>query len=164
MASSLPDVPCDVPELIRLLRTGDALHRCAAAQTLGTLGAVAQAAVPALLEALNDPGRDVTTEAIHWGPPVSHYHYVRESAARALLRISPESASPAVPVMLGMLHEASADEVSFWKQKVVFSTEEWKVVQEAALPALAKAIAIEADEEVRAEIGRVLAELQGAQE
>ena len=164
MPSSLPDVPSDVPDLIRILRSGGALHRCAAAQKLGMLGAVAQAAVPALVEALNDSGRDVTTEAIHWGPPVFHYHYVRESAARALLRISPGSASPAVPVMLGMLHEVSADEMSVWKQKVVFSADEWQVVQEAALPALAKAIAIESDEEVRTEIGRVLAALQGARE
>jgi HEAT repeat protein len=164
MASSLPDVPSDVAELIRILRSGDVLHRCAAAQKLGTLGAAARAAVPTLLEALNDPGRDCTTEAIHWGAPVFHYHYVRESAARALLRISPESASPAVPVMLGMLHEYSADEIQSWKQRVVFSADEWKAVGEAALPALVESMATEADEEVRAEIGRVLAALQGARE
>ncbi|BDU74134.1 serine hydrolase [Mesoterricola silvestris] len=74
-----------LPEALRVLETGDAPGREAAARVLGRLGPAADAAVPALVRALKDP------EA-----------RVRERAAQALGALGP-GAAPAAPALAEVL-------------------------------------------------------------
>jgi hypothetical protein len=88
--------------LIEKLKTGSVVERCQAAEELGRVGPDAREAVPALLDALNDPGETAELVSIpSYSSEVEwHYSYVRFSAACALFRVSPEHMTRARPVML----------------------------------------------------------------
>jgi HEAT repeat protein len=89
----------DLPNLLVRLRSGSVAEKCSAADEIAKLGARARDAVPALLEALDDPGEAVLRFRDGYGPDTLQHQYVRESAVRALFAVSPSHLPAARRVM-----------------------------------------------------------------
>jgi HEAT repeat protein len=98
------DVPSAVAGLVELLKGGDAAARISAARQLGELGRRAEAALPALIEALRDDQEH--TLCVFWDDRATTP--VRLAVAEALAKINPAGAEAAVPVLIELLghHDA----------------------------------------------------------
>jgi HEAT repeat protein len=79
-----------IPALIELLKNEDAGVRYMAAESLERIGPKAKEAVPALTEALKDPG-----QASFSSPTATEYKAISDEAAKALKNIDPEAAKKA---------------------------------------------------------------------
>jgi hypothetical protein len=111
--------------------------KCNAARRLGELGPSARAAIEALTGALRDQDAYTTRMGGMWIQGVCQYHYVREEAARALIKIDRvTAAAEVVPVMIALLDKPSLDPEYASLEYVRFSPAEWKAVAGPALPHL----------------------------
>ena len=142
--------------LVITLAAGDVPERCVAALTLGRMGPRARDAVPALVEALNDP----------------HPH-VAESAASALKRVAGTpslAAEPPTPVptpgpvesptvidLIGMLRHEDAS----FRRTAVVALGEKRSVGRDAVPQLVEVLE-DKDEAVRREAARALGKIGAA--
>jgi hypothetical protein len=140
-----------IDSLCDLLRQGDEAAKCNAADRLGDLGPAAAAAVPALTEALRDPGED-TEEITYndgggWGGDVVEYRtrYVRERAIRALARIRPaDTTDVVIPVMVELIERLKMSSTSGGGQEhlqayIEFSPEEVRAFGPRAVEAMLEA-------------------------
>jgi HEAT repeat protein len=98
------DVPGAIAQLMKLLKDGDVAVRIAAARQLGELGCSAEAALPALIEALSD--RDEHTLYVFWDDRATTP--VRLAVAEALAKINPAGLEAAIPVLIELLGHRDA--------------------------------------------------------
>jgi HEAT repeat protein len=91
--------PAYISHLVKMLSDGDPAQKCDAAEQLGKLGRAAEAAVPALLAALQDPAC-LTKQTTAGDFTFTTYDYVRARAARALAVVNPAAATTAVVPVL----------------------------------------------------------------
>ena len=98
------DVPGAIARLVELLKGSDVAVRISAARQLGELGRGAEAALPALIEALADD--EEHTLYVFWDDPATTP--VRLAVAEALAKINPAGMKAAVPVLIELLghHDA----------------------------------------------------------
>ena len=98
------DVPGAIARLVELLKGSDVAVRISAARQLGELGRGAEAALPALIEALADD--EEHTLYVFWDDRATTP--VRLAVAEALAMINPAGVEAAIPVLIALLghHDA----------------------------------------------------------
>jgi HEAT repeat protein len=144
------DVPDAVARLVELLKAGDAAARISAARQLGELGRRAEAALPALVEALQDD--EESTLYVFWDDRATTP--VRLAVAEALAKISPAGVQAAIPVLIELLghHDAYDRNYNSTHPAVAGLL---TTIGAAAVPALRKALRAK-NQEVRALAQEVL--------
>jgi HEAT repeat protein len=129
------DVPNAVVRLVELLKAGDAATRISAARQLGELGCKAEAALPALVEALQDD--EEHTLYVFWDDRATTP--VRLAVAEALAKMSPAGVEAAIPVLIELLgHHDAYDRNYDSTQPAVAGL--LTMIGAAAVPALRKAL------------------------
>jgi HEAT repeat protein len=129
------DVPDAVVRSVELLKAGDAAARISAARQLGELGRRAEAALPALVEALQDD--EEHTLCVFWDDRATTP--LRLAVAEALAKISPAGVEAAVPVLIELLgHHDAYDRNDNSTQPAVADL--LTTIGAAAVPALRKAL------------------------
>jgi HEAT repeat protein len=103
------DVPGAIARLVELLEGGDVAVRISAARQLGDLGRRAEAALPALIEALSDD--EEHTLYVFWDDRATTP--VRLAVAEALAKINPAGVEAAVPVLIELLGHRDAYDPSY---------------------------------------------------
>jgi HEAT repeat protein len=150
------DVPDAVVRLVELLKAGDAATRISAARQLGDLGCKAEAALPELVEALQDD--EVHTLYVLWDDRATTP--VRLAVAAGLAKISPAGVDAAIPVLIELLgHHDAYDRNYNSTQPAVAGL--LTTIGAAAVPALRKALR-DKNQEIHALAHEVLERIHSA--
>jgi hypothetical protein len=144
------DVPDAIGGLVELLKNGEVAVRISAARQLGELGRRAEAALPALIEALSDD--EEHTLYVFWDDRATTP--VRLAVAEALAKINPAGVEAAIPVLIELLGHHDAHDPNY---KSTQSAAEGLLttIGVTAVPALRKALRSK-NPEIRALVRKVL--------
>jgi HEAT repeat protein len=150
LGDTTEDVSGFVAHLVEALKSRDAPSTITAARQLGELGRRAEAALPALIEALQDD--EEHTLYVFWDDQATTP--VRLAVAEALLKISPAGIEAAIPVLIELLAHHDAYDPNYDSTRPAAITL-LTSIGAAAVPALREAIRSK-NQEVRALAQEVL--------